>query len=58
MTVIDEAKALLNDPEYVAAYAQWNRRPMETSDEDFTKAMDWAEALLILSTEHKWHSLL
>ena len=51
MTVIDEAKALLNDPEYVAAYAQWNRRPMETSDEDFTKAMDWAEALLILSTQ-------
>lgn len=50
MTVIDDAKALLNNPEYVSAYAQWNRRPMETSDEDFTKAMDWAEALLILST--------
>jgi len=53
MTVIDEAKALLNDPEYVAAYSQWNHRPMETSDEDFTKAMDWAESLLILSTETK-----
>ena len=51
MTVIDDAKALLNDPEYVAAYAQWNRKPMETSDKDFTKAMDWAEALLILSTQ-------
>jgi len=53
MTVIDDAKALLNNPEYVRAYAQWNRKPMETSDEDFTKAMDWCEALLILSTETK-----
>tara|TARA_R110002050_G_C8503810_1_gene475856 strand:+ start:309 stop:485 length:177 start_codon:yes stop_codon:yes gene_type:complete len=51
MTAIDEAKALLNNPEYVSAYAQWNRKPMETSDEDFTKAMDWAEALLFLSTQ-------
>lgn len=53
MTNTDEAKALLNNPRYVRAYAQWNRKPMETSDEDFTKAMAWAEALLILSTETK-----
>ena len=51
MTRIDEAKALLNNPEYVSAFAKWNTKPMETSDEDFTKAMDWAEALLILSTQ-------
>ena len=53
MTNVDEAKALLNNPEYVRAYAQWNLKPMETSDEDFNKAMDWTEALLILSTETK-----
>ncbi len=46
---IRKAKALINNPEYVAAYAQWNRKPMETSDKDFEKAMDWIETVFALS---------
>ena len=46
----ETAKNILNNPKYVAAYAKWNRKPMETSDNDFNLAMDWTEALLSLST--------
>ncbi len=46
---IETAKSLLNNSEYVSAYAEWNRRPMEISDAVFSKAMDWAEAALFIS---------
>ena len=49
---IETAQALLNDPEYVAAYAEWNRRPMDIADEAFRKAMDWAEAALFVASHH------
>ena len=50
MTNIEQAKALLNDPETKAAWLQWSRKPMETSDKDFKKAMDWCEAVLCVSS--------
>ncbi len=46
---IETAQALLNNPEYVSAYTEWNRRPMHISDAVFSKAMDWAEAALFVS---------
>ena len=50
---IETATALLNNPEYVSAYAEWNRRPMHISDATFTKAMDWAEAALFVSAHQR-----
>ncbi len=47
---IETAQALLNNPQYSAAYAEWNRRPMHISDAIFTKAMDWAEAALFVTS--------
>lgn len=47
---IETAQALLNNPEYVSAYAEWNKRPMHISDVVFTKAMDWAEAAVFVSS--------
>ena len=49
MTNTEHAKSVLNNPDLKAAWLQWSRKPMETSDKDFEKAMDWAEALLCLS---------
>ena len=50
---IETAQTLLNNPEYVSAYAEWSRRPMHTSDEIFNKAMDWAEAAVFVSAHQR-----
>ena len=50
---IETAQALLNNPDYVSAYADWNRQPMQTSEEVFKRAMDWAEAALFVSAHQR-----
>lgn len=47
---ITEAKQILNDSKYVAAYAQFVRKPMDTYDATYKLAVDWMEATLTLSS--------
>ena len=50
---IETAQALLNNPDYASAFAEWNKRPMHISDVVFNKAMDWAEAALFIAAHQR-----
>lgn len=49
MTII-EAKQIINDPDYVAAYSQFARNPMDTYDATYRLAVDWLQATLTLAS--------
>lgn len=46
---LERAKALLNDSDAVAAYALFNRAPMQTTPETYRLAVDWLVAVLAVS---------
>jgi hypothetical protein len=47
---ITEAKQIINDADYVAAYSQFARSPMDTYDATYKLAVDWLQATLTLAS--------
>jgi hypothetical protein len=46
----EHANRVLNDPQAVAAYAQFQRAPMQTDTATYRLAVDWLEAVLAVAS--------
>ena len=46
----ERAVQVLNDPQAVAAYAQFQRAPMQTDTATYRLALDWFEAALAVAS--------